>query len=271
MAAGLSPEFFASRVEPILSDKCVQCHGPEKHKAKLRLDSYDLVLLGGKDGPVVKLGDLKQSEMIRRVNLPSNDDDFMPADGKPPLTRAEIKILELWVAGSASEHAQGTAVAGIPSMASAKNIPAPAVPDYRSESKQIAALQETLGLQLVARSQNPADGLILRTISNPEKATDEALAQLRPIARYIVDAELARTKISNSGLRTLSEFPNLRVLDVSYTGISSAGLAPLAKLEKLENLNLTGTDVDDQGVNPLRRKSTLKRIYVFETRCAQTE
>ena len=39
---------FARDIQPILQKSCVECHGPEKPKAKLRLDSREAALKGGK-------------------------------------------------------------------------------------------------------------------------------------------------------------------------------------------------------------------------------
>src|SRR5882762_9181271 len=78
--------FFNARVAPIFENKCSNCHNAEKRKGKLRLDSYENVMRGGKDGIVIKAGDPKHSELFRRINLPPDDKDFMPTDGKPPLT-----------------------------------------------------------------------------------------------------------------------------------------------------------------------------------------
>ncbi len=217
----VSVTFFASRVAPIFDDKCVQCHGPQKRKGKLRLDTFENVMRGGKDGLVVKPGDPRGSEIFRRITLPRDNKDAMPAQGKPGPTRSD----------------------------------------------KIQALQSELGVRLVPRSQNPTDGLILRTVSARERCDDAALAKLVPVASLIVDAELARTKVTDGGLKTLSTFSNLRSLDLSHTAITSVGVRLLSRLDKLETLNLTATGVDDTGVALLRHKARLKRLYLFETKC----
>jgi hypothetical protein len=38
------------------------------------------------------------SELLNRVSLPSDDESFMPAEGKTPLTEAQIQIVEWWIA-----------------------------------------------------------------------------------------------------------------------------------------------------------------------------
>ena len=92
---------YATVVVPILERSCVSCHRPAKHKGGLRMDAYELLMAGGEDGPVVEPGRPEASELIRRVTLPPDDDDFMPNDGKKPLTPAEIQLLKRWIAEGA--------------------------------------------------------------------------------------------------------------------------------------------------------------------------
>ena len=72
--------FYQARVAPILDRHCVSCHGPEKQKAKLRLDSFEAVLRGAESGVMVKPGDPRGSELFRRITLPATDDEVMPSD-----------------------------------------------------------------------------------------------------------------------------------------------------------------------------------------------
>jgi uncharacterized membrane protein len=259
-----SVAFFTSRVAPIFQDRCVTCHGPEKKKGKLRLDSFDYVMRGGKDGVVVKPGDPKGSEIFRRITLPRDHKDAMPAEGKPGLTTTQIKVIEFWIASGATQIVAAGEVRKAPPLPPPKPVAPPAAADYRPRMEKIQTLQTELGVQLVPRSQDPRDGLILRTVSAPERCNDSVLAALKPVADLIVDAELARTRVTDAGTKILSEFPNLRTLDLSHTAITSRGLAPLQNLKKLESLNLTATNVDDQGIQRISRKPGLRHLYFFE-------
>src|SRR5882672_10440604 len=107
VAVSPSVTFYAARVAPIFDQKCTGCHNAEKKKGKLRLDTFDNVMRGGKDGIVVKPGDLGHSELFRRINLSPEEKDFMPTDGKPPLTAPEIKVIELWIAWRHKYSARG--------------------------------------------------------------------------------------------------------------------------------------------------------------------
>jgi uncharacterized membrane protein len=257
--------FYATRVQPIFEDKCVVCHNAGKFKGKLRLDSYEHVMRGGKDGPVIHSGEPGKSELFRRVTLPPDNKDFMPAEGKPALSAAETKIIELWIRAGASTHMAEAAIPGLPPSPEKNAVSAPLTADYRPQLQAIAALETSLGIRLVPRSQNPTDGLILRTVSAPERCNDATLAQIAPVANLIVDAELARTKVTDKGMQAIANFSNLRSLDLSNTAVTSAGVKELMKLGNLESLNLTQTRVTRSGIAELETKPGLKRLYLFET------
>jgi hypothetical protein len=258
--------FYALRVQPIFDGKCVSCHNAGKFKGKLRLDGYDYAMRGGKDGQVIQPGDTSKSELFRRVTLPADSKDVMPAAGKPPLTADEIKIIQVWISAGATVEVADAAAASLPASAGEKPPSSPLTADYRPQSKVISELESSLGVRLIPRSQNPTDGLILRTLSAPGKCTDDTLSRLAPVANLIVDAELARTKVTDKGMQALGAFSNLRFLDLSNTDVTSSGAKELLKLDKLESLNLTETKVTRSGIEPFQSKSGLKRIYSFETR-----
>jgi hypothetical protein len=86
------------RASAVLEHRCIACHGGEKQKGGLRLDSRAAMLKGGKSGhPAVVPGDPGRSELIRVCLLPSTHEDAMPPDGKEPLTTAELNVLIDWV------------------------------------------------------------------------------------------------------------------------------------------------------------------------------
>ncbi len=59
--------FFETKVRPVLVEHCVKCHGPEKQKAGLRLDSRAAVLAGGDTGPAVVPGKPEESLLVTAI------------------------------------------------------------------------------------------------------------------------------------------------------------------------------------------------------------
>ena len=93
---------FVREILPILREACVQCHGPEKQKGKLRLDTREALLKGGEDGQAVEPGNPDKSDIFRRITLPEDDDDAMPPKGKTArLTTAQIDQVKRWIAAGA--------------------------------------------------------------------------------------------------------------------------------------------------------------------------
>ena len=100
-AAGV--KFFEEKVRPILAQNCIGCHGPEKQKGGLRMDTKAFLLQGGKEEEkvikVVEPGDPAKSMIIEAVEY-KNEDIQMPPPKKnvsKKLPDEQIQILKDWV------------------------------------------------------------------------------------------------------------------------------------------------------------------------------
>ena len=258
--------FYTARVAPVLERHCVACHGAEKHKGGLRLDSLAGLQHGGQGGPSVVAGNAAGSELLRRVRLPATDEDVMPSDGKPLLSAAEIRVLELWIARGASGTAPVTDFADAPAAPRPRAVAEPLAPDWRPQADAIRAWEQATGLRLQPRSAVPTDGLRLRTASAPSRCDDAALSRLGGLAAFVVEAELARTRVTDAGLTALAAMPNLRALDLTRTAVTSAGVAAWPAATRLERINLTGTTVDDAGAAHLRSLASVRQVWTFASR-----
>ena len=263
-AGAADPSFFHDRIMPALDRTCVSCHNPNKVKGGLRMDTFAELMKGGDSGSSIEPGKPESSELYRRITLPHDDEEFMPSGGKKPLSEEETRLVERWIKAGASETAPLSEFGLLPTP------PVPVVkvetqaPDHRDRAAAVQAWEKAWGLRLVPVSQLPTDGLILRTASAPSRCTDEALAALAPVADLIVDAELARTRVTDAGLVSLAACLNLRRLDLTQTAITSKGLQTLSPLSRLTLLNLTGTGVDEAGLAPWRTRPALS-IYAAHT------
>jgi uncharacterized membrane protein len=117
--AGLAPrrrvasvaeaDAFDDVVGPMLTERCTGCHNPDKKENGLDLSSYETAMRGGENGRVIAAGNTEQSELLRRISLPHDDDEFMPAEGKTPLTPQQVDIVRWWIgAGAPRGVAVGT-------------------------------------------------------------------------------------------------------------------------------------------------------------------
>jgi uncharacterized membrane protein len=90
-------EIYLDVVAPALHGHCSSCHNDEKRRGELSLASYRDLLEGGEGGPVIVPGKAAESDLVRRISLAPDHVDFMPKDGKKPLTPAQRAAIEWWV------------------------------------------------------------------------------------------------------------------------------------------------------------------------------
>ena len=73
---------YAKDIRPLFEASCFKCHGEEKHKGDLRLDTLEGVLKGGEDGKVVVVGKSKESVLVIAVSG-IDEESAMPPKHKP--------------------------------------------------------------------------------------------------------------------------------------------------------------------------------------------
>jgi uncharacterized membrane protein len=89
---------FLDLVGPMFQERCSSCHNDDKRQGELVLTSYEGLMRGGENGSVVVSGRPNFSELFTRITRPPDDESFMPAEGKTPLTDAQVRIIEWWIA-----------------------------------------------------------------------------------------------------------------------------------------------------------------------------
>src|SRR5258708_7403222 len=65
--AGDRETFFETRIRPLFLQACIKCHGPDKARNGLRLDSRAAMVRGGDGGPSIIPGDPEASLLVRAV------------------------------------------------------------------------------------------------------------------------------------------------------------------------------------------------------------
>jgi mono/diheme cytochrome c family protein len=92
---------YATDIKPIFDKSCTRCHGADKPKAKLRLDSLEGVLKGGEDGKMVAPGNSAGSVLVHNVAHAGDPDGYMPPPKNkaniPPLTKDQVGLIRAWI------------------------------------------------------------------------------------------------------------------------------------------------------------------------------
>jgi hypothetical protein len=249
-----SASVFAQNIQPVLNDYCVSCHGPEKVKAGLRLDSYEALVAGGDSGATMVAGKSADSLFIERLRLPLDDDDHMPPENKPQPTEPEIALLAWWIDQGASSTAKLATLTVDPAIAhfftTNKTLPL-------QSREAVATALATLRDDPVFR----ADFLALddaRIRVRARAASDADLDRLQSLRANIADMDL-------TGMEAIAAMGNLQQLNLRGTAITDAGAVRLGALSRLVSINCYGTKITDATLTVLGRLPTLRRVGLWDT------
>ena len=274
LAAGYSGlQVYSAVVHPILDRHCVGCHGPEKSKGGLRLESHSALLKGSKSGPVFTPGNATDSVLVKLMLLPIEDENHMPPDGKPQPSADDLALLAWWIdAGAPDEVTVGnlqppTAIIRIlesrfgtaPAPASAPN--PKALSEILPTGQQLAA---ELSIAITQLSETDPWLQANASVAGPGFG-DAELARLAPLAANLRWLDLSGTSVTDAALLQVAAMQNLERLYLQRTAITDAGLKSILPLADLYYLNLYGTAVTDEGLIALHSLPKLKQVYLWQT------
>lgn len=89
-----------AHVRSLFAGACYECHGAGRAKGGLRLHDLSALLDDELGAWLISPGRPADSEILRRVELPAEDDEHMPKDGEP-LAPEDIAVLRRWIAAGA--------------------------------------------------------------------------------------------------------------------------------------------------------------------------
>src|SRR5262249_26976524 len=92
---------YEQHVLPVLREKCLACHGPDKKSGGLRLHTFTSLMEGGSSGQVVKAGDPDGSPLLLVTS--HKQEPFMPPKS-PKLPGASLDLLRQWIQSGAPEN-----------------------------------------------------------------------------------------------------------------------------------------------------------------------
>ena len=256
---------FVRDVLPILDARCVECHGPDKVKGSLRMDTAAELFSGDPEWWSVMPGKPDESLLLERVLLPADDPDAMPPKGDR-LTSAQIDTIRIWISEGAS-HGDAATTSVAPVISTEKSEPAnaveaapePAPIDQAVISAAVAALRDR-SVVVMRISQADREYELNASLVKPPFA-DEDLARLDGLQPLLAWADLGRSALTDAGLEPLREYQNLTRLSLDNTEIGDAAVDVLLALPKLERINLYGSKLTDAGLARLAAHPGLDRIY----------
>jgi uncharacterized membrane protein len=96
---------FKKDVQPLLKKYCMPCHSEEQmNPSEFHLDSYDMMMEGGKHGKPVVPGKAEESILIQKLSDDPPFGEAMPLKAKRPLSEEELKVLVDWINQGAKKN-----------------------------------------------------------------------------------------------------------------------------------------------------------------------
>ncbi len=270
---------FVEKVLPILSARCFECHGPNKQKGGLRLDSRAWLFAADEGEWVVVPEHPEESALLERVLMERDDPDAMPPKGDA-LTQAETDAIRGWIAAGAAYPATVDANSHAPAGGSATGISSSALTalGYASTIGVVPPIDEKIRVRAVGAAEALAKrGVLVQPLAagsplydiNASRVepplTDGDAALLHDAAPLIAHLNLANTALSDAMLIRIGQLPLVERLRLDHTMVGDAGVQALGVLPNLESVNLVSTQVTTALRAWLQSQPKLKRVYVWQS------
>ena len=269
---------YESAIKPLLKSRCYSCHGSEKQKGKLRLDSEEHILKGGKDGNTIVRGKAEDSELIKRLLLPLNNKNHMAPKEKPQLTEDEINLLKWWIDNGADFKKK---FKDFPQSEQFKLALARLQHGEKKEEKPVV-LEEVAMADANVLKKITAAGITIAPVAqnsnylsanfiNATSMSKEVLDLIKSIEKQLLWLKLENKNVTDQNLAAFSDCKKLTRLSLNHSSITDAGLAHLKDLNQLQSLSLVGTKVTRKGIEQLKNLQNLKFIYLYQSDVTKTD
>jgi uncharacterized membrane protein len=273
---------YQNAIQPLLKSRCYSCHGSEKQKGKLRLDQEEYILKGGENGHTIVSGKADESEMIKRILLPLNDEDHMAPKEKPQLSPNEIALLKWWINNGADFKKKfkdlpqtdeikpilASLQKGENTIGQTKNSDIPA-DEVQAADDEVLKKLTAAGITIVPVAQNT--NYLSANFVNAQSMGKNILDLIRSIAKQLLWLKLENKNVNDQTLTAIKDCKHLTRLNLNNTQITDAGLGPLKDLDQLQSLSLVGTQITVKGIAQLKKLKNLKFLYLYQTKVNKTD
>lgn len=264
---------YTDIVQPILQAKCYSCHNAKKAKGQLVMETEALLLKGGKNGKLWDSTAANYGLLLSRVHLPADAKKHMPPTGKPQLTEQEIEILYAWIKSGANFKTKVTELAATDTLRLiAGNIfNTIETDDYdfaAADENKIKELNTNYRVVTPLAKESPALGV---EFFSAQAYLPEQLKELLTIKEQVVSLSLNKMPVKDEELKIISQFTNLRKLNLSFTDITGKTLSELIALKELQQLSLSGTAIKKGNLLTLASLKKLSHLFIWSTTLSQAD
>ena len=225
---------------------------------------------------------IEDSELIYRITLPKDDDEAMPPmedkDHYNPVSEQELNVMKAWISMGASfellvsdlsEEAKKSAIhvlENMPKKLISKAVALqPKLPTVPAADPALLKNLRDEGILAMPIAQN-TNAIYVNASYVGQIFDDKKVQLLEPLAKQILWLNLARTKVTDEGIASISKLNLLTRLHLENTSITDKAAVHLSKLTNIEYLNLYGTQVSDLSIPHLQKLKKLNKIFLWQTK-----
>lgn len=261
-------------VQHVFNAKCISCHGTVRQRGGLRMDDYTHLLKGGNHGTVIISGNPNESEIVKRIMLPVEDEYHMPPKERPQLTEEEVNLLLWWIEnGIKSDEKVFQSQLPVTLMNLIEGLSKPAaeeikndeLPDHEVPFADASLIQEleNLNVVVVPMAANKP-WLSVSLIVTMQEDLQLVLEKLLNLREQVVELKIQDRTIKASDLVNIGKLSALRRLYLINCGLQSGdSLEDLAALSSLRYLNLSHNGLSKDAILPFSGHNALKSLYLF--------
>jgi hypothetical protein len=236
---------YEKAIAPILEQKCVSCHGTEKIKGNLQLNTPELIIKGGKNGNLLTGINNQEALLLQRIHLPNTDEKHMTPDGKLQLTLEELNLLNRWVKAGGDFKKKLNELANTDTLGLLANAyKAPKKGEDNNKNNSPDLMQYNTSYCTVYYSYFGSEEVFVDFFQGSFYKS-ESLKKLAPIKDKVASLNMQGMPLTKEDITIISSFSNLRKLNVNYTKLTLDELTPLKSLSKLKNMISTQSPYQD--------------------------
>ena len=259
--------FYTDIIQPILTQRCVSCHNDKKTKGGLKMNSYNAIIKGGKNGSVLMINNSMESKIHKRMTLPIEDRYHMPPKSRTQPSKEEIELIKIWIDNSASKNAL-VGDLPIPKKMLASFFPDKPNGIFPEKDEEVVNNIQLSNLRdkgfLVVNIFESSPFLKVSCI-NIGDFRDKSVQQLIDIKDNIVELDLSNTKVTDDVFEYIRDFKNLTILKLDNTNISGAKSNILSNLTNLKKISLINTPFDFKYISNFYKYPNLTNVNLFKT------
>ncbi|MHA7128384.1 c-type cytochrome domain-containing protein [Algoriphagus namhaensis] len=264
-------EVFRDVIKPILDTKCVSCHKEGKIKGELRLDHLDGIKTGGKTGPFVVGGDLSQSLMITRINLPLEEKEHMPPKNKAQLTDEEKMLLINWVKSGASFDQKVMEIEPQSELFQLASLKFSAEESFDFPPSDPELIGELNNFFRKVEPLYPESPALVVSYFGIAAFDPGSLNDLNKVREQVVQLNLNKMPLAGVDLGVIPELINLQELQVNFTDLSAAEIETISQSKSLKRLSLSGNKIGSKELGFLAQMSHLEELFLWQSGLSEAQ